>query len=61
MANKYFDNRDSRGVYFTESRTNSAKDDAKARPAQTLGVGGNSPYSSSSARVVIKKYALKRG
>lgn len=56
----YFVKRDSRSGYFVDSRTNSPKQTREALPSQTTGSSTKSPYSNSSARVVTKKYALKR-
>ena len=65
MSDKYFVTRDSSTVYFTDAHS-TPKQDARtsALPKTefvkgTLGSGG-SLYSTSSARVVVKKYALKR-
>lgn len=60
MGDEYFVTRDSRTGYFTDSRTSSPKAEPKTTPVQTTSVNSSAPYSTSSARVVIKKYALKR-
>lgn len=58
----YFVKRDSRTGYFVDSGTSSPKQTREVlpSPSQTTGSSSKSPYSNSSARVVTKKYALKR-
>ena len=56
----YFVKRDSRTGYFLASGTSSPKQTKGSLPSQTTGSSSKSPYSNSSARVVLKKYALKR-
>jgi hypothetical protein len=56
----YFLKRDSRAGYFLASKTSSPKQTKNSLPSQTTGSNTKSPYRDSSARVVVKKYALKR-
>jgi hypothetical protein len=69
MGDRYFDMRNSSTGYFTDSRTTTPRQDSRASApkadpkssfVQGTSVSGDSPYSTSTARVVVKKYSLKR-
>lgn len=69
MGDRYFVTRDSISGYFTDSPTSTPRPDTRAstprsapgiESAKTASASDTPPYSTSTARVVVKKYSLKR-